>query len=263
MKCPKCGFNSFEFLNNCKKCGTDLASFKMNHGINPVVYAQGAQSTHVKQKAAPDVIREETPLMAASSAPTDSDGENSFTWDIPALNESTQEAEGGFSGFELDFMKDAEKPAETEAGFTFNEEPEAESDTLSQAGTGLPAEDFSFYEETLDPAEKPVLQLSEEVTSEQENDSFGETGIMGEISPERLQSAYQDSGFPDSIDGLEAEQQIYENEFVLDELAEADEKESGTDNDFKNDQVNFSDFEKDFESIFQTDEPSDDNKAAN
>src|SRR3970282_1132354 len=28
MKCPKCGFNSFEYLDACKKCGNTL-------GVNP------------------------------------------------------------------------------------------------------------------------------------------------------------------------------------------------------------------------------------
>jgi len=28
VKCPKCGFNSFEYLDSCKKCGSAL-------GVNP------------------------------------------------------------------------------------------------------------------------------------------------------------------------------------------------------------------------------------
>lgn len=41
MKCPKCGFNSFEYLDSCKKCGNDLAAFKMSLGIQPVVMPPG------------------------------------------------------------------------------------------------------------------------------------------------------------------------------------------------------------------------------
>lgn len=28
MKCPKCGYHSFEHLDNCKKCGQDLSAHK-------------------------------------------------------------------------------------------------------------------------------------------------------------------------------------------------------------------------------------------
>lgn len=37
MKCPKCGFNSFEFLDSCKKCGSALTPFKQDLGIRAVV----------------------------------------------------------------------------------------------------------------------------------------------------------------------------------------------------------------------------------
>ena len=33
MKCPKCGFISFDYLDRCKKCGQDLASHKQKLGI--------------------------------------------------------------------------------------------------------------------------------------------------------------------------------------------------------------------------------------
>ena len=33
MKCPKCGYNSFEFHDVCKKCAHDLTSYKDIHGL--------------------------------------------------------------------------------------------------------------------------------------------------------------------------------------------------------------------------------------
>ncbi|MBI1987436.1 MAG: hypothetical protein HYS70_03690 [Nitrospinae bacterium] len=38
MKCPKCGYVSFNYLERCKKCGRDLVAFKAEHnlwGIKP------------------------------------------------------------------------------------------------------------------------------------------------------------------------------------------------------------------------------------
>lgn len=37
MKCPKCGFNSFEYYDSCKKCSSDLISYKQTHSITPLI----------------------------------------------------------------------------------------------------------------------------------------------------------------------------------------------------------------------------------
>ncbi len=39
MKCPKCGFTSFDHLDNCKKCGNDLLNFKARHGVRSLLLA--------------------------------------------------------------------------------------------------------------------------------------------------------------------------------------------------------------------------------
>ena len=33
MKCPRCGYVSFEYLDECKKCGKSLEAFKSEHGF--------------------------------------------------------------------------------------------------------------------------------------------------------------------------------------------------------------------------------------
>jgi hypothetical protein len=37
MKCPKCGFNSFEYYDSCKKCSNDLIAFKQIHSVTSLV----------------------------------------------------------------------------------------------------------------------------------------------------------------------------------------------------------------------------------
>lgn len=37
MKCPKCGYNSFEYYGNCKKCAADLSGYKQTYGITAIV----------------------------------------------------------------------------------------------------------------------------------------------------------------------------------------------------------------------------------
>lgn len=43
MKCPKCGFNSFEFYNSCKKCSGDLTGYKQTYSVTSIVLPQEAK----------------------------------------------------------------------------------------------------------------------------------------------------------------------------------------------------------------------------
>lgn len=37
MRCPKCGYNSFDYLDSCKKCGKDLVEFKQRYGLKSIL----------------------------------------------------------------------------------------------------------------------------------------------------------------------------------------------------------------------------------
>ncbi len=39
MKCPKCGFNSFESNDTCPKCAVSLKELKQTYGLAPVVFS--------------------------------------------------------------------------------------------------------------------------------------------------------------------------------------------------------------------------------
>jgi hypothetical protein len=43
MKCPKCGYNSFEYYDLCIKCSNDLSGYKQTYGITPIVLPLQAQ----------------------------------------------------------------------------------------------------------------------------------------------------------------------------------------------------------------------------
>ncbi len=43
MKCPKCGFNSFEFYDSCKKCSSDLTGYKQTYSITSIVLPHEAK----------------------------------------------------------------------------------------------------------------------------------------------------------------------------------------------------------------------------
>ena len=58
MKCPKCGYNSFDHLDNCKKCDTDLTGHKEKfqlHGFySPGQTAPAAPVSEGVTETAPD-----------------------------------------------------------------------------------------------------------------------------------------------------------------------------------------------------------------
>jgi predicted nucleic acid-binding Zn-ribbon protein len=49
MKCPKCGYNSFEYHNSCKKCASDLGAYKQTHNIIPLVLPPEAREQKAEE----------------------------------------------------------------------------------------------------------------------------------------------------------------------------------------------------------------------
>lgn len=48
MKCPKCGYNSFESLASCKKCSTDLSEHKAKFGLRGFAAPEEQSQTAVE-----------------------------------------------------------------------------------------------------------------------------------------------------------------------------------------------------------------------
>ncbi len=53
MKCPKCGFNSFEYYDSCKKCANDLTGYKQTYAITQLVLPGEARMKLVSEPQAP------------------------------------------------------------------------------------------------------------------------------------------------------------------------------------------------------------------
>lgn len=69
MKCPKCGYHSFDHLNDCKKCGNDLVAHKEKFNLRGF-YAPG-QSEPVAAVEQP--VAESDPVATDSPAGPSSD----------------------------------------------------------------------------------------------------------------------------------------------------------------------------------------------
>lgn len=63
MKCPKCGFNSFEYYDSCKKCASDLTGYKQTYSITSLLLPQEAKEKLATEfrsaESATDQISEE------------------------------------------------------------------------------------------------------------------------------------------------------------------------------------------------------------
>lgn len=158
MKCPKCGYNSFETLDSCKKCNQDLTSFKESRGIRPmflqglsrkaVVPPQGggvgvASAAAVAATAGEELFKEDF-IAAEDSAPSGGDfglnfgtvGEDdaaNFSFATDTAPEATPEAEPAFGDFSFEdtavLQEQASAPAQKFVDDSF-------ADLLETSGSG-------------------------------------------------------------------------------------------------------------------------------
>lgn len=137
MKCPKCGYNSFEFLDNCKKCSNDLVPFKQSHGIRAVIlpFRRPSAETVLPETADLSESVTETP-----SAPTT---EDIFNWDASAESSTATKLDAPLPEFDTDLLGREKNEAETFC-FDLEQSPEA-SEEPQKVGDALFGE-FSFEE---------------------------------------------------------------------------------------------------------------------
>ncbi len=119
MRCPKCGYNSFDHLDSCKKCGKDLVEFKQNFGIKSVLFpgqmgSGGADDEPELDSAAADAaVAIATGAAVAATAASGSD-------DGAAASETDSD------DFGFDFMGDSAEDDDLSFDELFEEAPEDE-----------------------------------------------------------------------------------------------------------------------------------------
>ncbi len=77
MKCPKCGYNSFEFYDVCKKCSNDLMSYKQAHSISGTALPSEAKLKLAAAFYPPESVAEQT-------VPKNETAGDMFSFDLPA-----------------------------------------------------------------------------------------------------------------------------------------------------------------------------------
>jgi hypothetical protein len=143
MKCHKCGYNSFEFLDACKKCGAELVSFKKAHRIVPVILTAGASKGDDVAECPPETSNNAGLSSAAAVLETTGTG---FSFDEPVAVAVGERAAPGAS---RDFPEAASAVmADTPfSGFSFGDGPESASEEAVPAAADSLLDEFSFAEE--------------------------------------------------------------------------------------------------------------------
>ncbi|WP_029916302.1 RDD family protein [Pelobacter seleniigenes] len=138
MRCPKCGFNSFDYLDNCKKCGKDLVEFKERYGIKSVLFPG-------QTVAGETAVETDFDADAAVAAATASVAAAPVFETSPEPEAPTAESDD----FGFDFMGDSTEDDDLSFDELFEEAPEDEDVEETLEGPKAKAEatdstDFSF-----------------------------------------------------------------------------------------------------------------------
>jgi len=127
MKCPKCGYNSFEVHDTCKKCANDLTSYKDIHGIKSIVLPHETR-TIMAEKLMADKVQDAPTALVDEPA-------DMFSFDIPE-GEATAEAASFIQDDPFDFGEEPASPSLGGADSPFGNEQmsaqaKAEEDAFS------------------------------------------------------------------------------------------------------------------------------------
>jgi len=191
MRCPKCGYNSFDHLDSCKKCGKDLVEFKQKYGIVSVLFPGQMQPVE-KPAVAEDESVVDDAVAAATAATV---GGAVAAGAATAADEELEAAESGVAGasdsddFGFDFMGDSEEEEDLSFDELFEEAPADED-----------------VEETLPSPEEEVSASAE--------DEFA-FDINEEETADRDSELEDDFGFDPATDAESAEEGSKTDEFEL------------------------------------------------
>ena len=196
MKCPKCGYNSFDYLDSCKKCNKDLTEHKTRFNIQSILLSE--MPVDVASEVA-----EETVAMATATADA-------------VIDDFAGSAGDDSDDFGFDFMGDSEDDENLAFDELFEEVPsedEVEESLPAPATAEQPLNRNLTGEEDSLELEEPVVDdfsfdETEPTTSTKEDteatlDSPAEFGFDAEDDPAADIFAETEEDF--SLDGIDFE----------------------------------------------------------
>ncbi len=211
MKCPKCGYNSFEFLDACKKCNNDLSAFKESHGIRAII---------------PNAVA--SPVLSAETPPSDNPDmqnnledtfipaeEDTFSWNATPGDDQPPSADGETAGLELDLIPPSPDTSGEEVNFI---EPTAviSAADLDDGQEGLI--DFSF--------ETTAIESTSPAVAEADKGADDLADLLESSRPESAVLTAQSSAAAEGVAD-------FESTFSFDEPVESADNNSSSDNEFE------------------------------
>lgn len=189
MKCPKCGFNSFEYYDSCKKCLNDLTGYKQSFSIGSVVLpgeARGRLEAEYRKAETPteqsvsvseahnDIFSFDLPDKVATP-PSDSE-RDPFSFDEPSsvtLQSTGDSSDDVFAGI-LETTVQAEKTVFADTGVFAK--PASITDNAADAPSEhgeLDLESFSW--DDLPTEASPTATPDDDISANDFDSLFGET----------------------------------------------------------------------------------------
>lgn len=191
MKCPKCGYHSFEYLERCRKCGNDLAAFKSKFNLRSLIFPKrqggavapavaGEDFAFEAEPSAPLAVAAVTAVTAVAATAASASAANATDFGFDFMDEPSAIEESPLSpaAAESPFPDEVEPPAGKGAfdseGFDWNAEDEVrqeaagadEMDDVADVAGG----DESFGLDLSWDTELPVLEQAAVVEPEDPSD---------------------------------------------------------------------------------------------
>jgi uncharacterized RDD family membrane protein YckC len=146
MRCPKCGYNSFDHLDNCKKCGKELLEYKQRFGIKSVLFPGQMKpimsSEENYESASEDVVVAAAAVTVAGSA----------AFGATSATVGTEASASDADDFGFDFMGESEDEEDLSFDELFEEAPVDEDVEETLPGPAPAAEDEDATEFSFDSA---------------------------------------------------------------------------------------------------------------
>ena len=152
MKCPKCGYNSFDHLESCKKCGEDMVAHQARFGLRSLFFCCGKSELPTPATSVEEAESKVPPEDEAPAAPTDF-GFDFMCEEVPdegPLESSLDELLGtGHASIPspLEPYDDAPAGAASDFDFAWEEEPLAAGGEVSGDETDFAPEAFPGFAE--------------------------------------------------------------------------------------------------------------------
>lgn len=154
MKCPKCGYTSFETSDSCRKCSNDLTAFRQAHGLTPIVLPAAVRASMAKALGGGETEQQ------TSHEPAN----DTFTFDLPQHEEPQAPAapsdpfafaSGASGGAGISFDAPAAAPSDPFAEL-LETTPVAQKSAATPAAAEAPAQGFELNSFSWDDTPEPA-----------------------------------------------------------------------------------------------------------